>query len=170
MKEGNAFMKKQRISARTIALTGITAALYMAATLMISPFAYGPVQFRISEVFVLLAFIDSVYGPGLILGCALANLFSPLGVIDLIVGTAGTFFSVLFITRTKSLFTATLWPTLFCVLVGIELSIIYHIPLLYTTVTVMAGEFAVVTVLGYPLFKTILKNARLMELLKVKKM
>ena len=169
MKEGDAFMKKQRINTRLVAYTGITAALYMAATLMIAPFAYGPVQFRISEVLVLLAFIDPAYGPGLILGCALANLFSPLGVMDLVFGTAGTLCTVLCITRTKNLFTATLWPTVFCIFVGLELSIVDHLPFLYTTLTVMAGEFAVVTVMGYPLFKGLMKNKKLIENLKIGK-
>ncbi len=38
----------RKINTETIALTGVTAAVYMVATLAISPIAYGSVQFRIS--------------------------------------------------------------------------------------------------------------------------
>lgn len=37
----------RKINTETIALTGVTAAVYMVATLAISPIAYGSVQFRI---------------------------------------------------------------------------------------------------------------------------
>lgn len=158
-----------RNKTRVTAITGITAAVYMAVTLMISPFAYGAIQLRFSEILVLLAFIDPLYGPGLILGCALANLFSPLGMIDVVVGTMGTACSVLFITKTKNLLLATLWPTIFCIFVGAELFIVNKLPFLFTTGTVMLGEFLVVTMIGYPLFRFLMKNKALIELLRISK-
>lgn len=168
MHDDNLTLRKiqSKCSAKNIAITGITAAVYMVATWAIAPLSYGAVQFRFSELLVLLAFIDAGFAPGLILGCALANLFSPLGLIDLVFGTAGTFCTMVCITRTKSLFLASLWPTVFCIFVGFELWIIEGLPLFPTTFSVMFGEFIVVTVAGYPTFKTLLKNKKLIAFLK----
>ena len=117
----------------------------------------------------LLVFIDSGYAPGLILGCAIANLYSPLGIIDVFVGTFGTICTTIAISKTKNLFTATLWPTVFCIFVGLELYIISKLPLIITTFSVMVGEFVVVTIIGYPIFRVIIKNEKLCNVLKIRK-
>ena len=96
-KQGELNMRK--INTETIALTGVTAAVYMVATLAVSPIAFGAVQFRLSEVMVLLAWINPAFAPGLVLGCALANMFSPLGIIDVLFGTFHTFCSVMMINK-----------------------------------------------------------------------
>ncbi len=160
----NKFSKN--ISAKNIAITGITAALYVVITLAIAPLSYGAIQFRFSELMVLFVYINPSFGAGLVIGCAIANCFSPLGIIDVLFGTMSTLCTVIAISKTKNLFIATLWPTVFCVFVGIELYIVSGLPLLATTATVMFGEFAVVTCIGYPLFKYILKNTKFIELLK----
>lgn len=160
--------KRQRISTRTIAVTGITAAVYVVATLAIAPLSFGAIQLRFSEIMVLLAFIDPLYGAGLILGCALSNLFSTVGLIDVIFGTLGTVVAVLGIIKSKSLFMATIWPTISMIVVTIGISIGAGLPYIPTLITVMLGEFAVVTCIGYPLFKTLMKNEALIEILKIK--
>ncbi len=156
----------RKIKTKTIALTGITAALYMAATLAVSPIAYGSVQFRISEVMVLLAWVNPVFAPGLILGCALANLFSPLGVIDLLFGTFHTFCSVMMISRTKNMFAASLWPTVFSFIIGLELHIAFSAPFIESTLWVMLGEFICISCIGCAVFALIRKNDTIMAKLK----
>lgn len=156
----------KKVTTKNIAITGITAALYVVMTLAIAPLAYGAVQFRFSELMVLFVYINPAFAPGLVLGCAIANCFSPLGIVDVIFGTMGTLCTVIAISKTKNLFVATLWPTIFCIFVGIELYFISGLPFFATTATVMLGEFAVVTCIGYPLFKYILKNTKFIELLK----
>lgn len=91
----------------------LVAAVYAVLTIAIAPISYGAVQFRLSEVMTLLAFIDPLYIPGLVLGCAIANLYSTVGVVDVVVGTFATFLSVYMISKSKKLFIATLWSTLF---------------------------------------------------------
>jgi Predicted membrane protein len=160
---------KGHFSARMIAITGITAAVYMAATLAIAPLSYGAIQLRFSEIMVLLAFIDPAYAAGLILGCAMSNLFSTVGMIDVIFGTLGTVVAVIGIIKSKKLFVATLWPTVSMLIVTVGICIGTGLPYVPTLITVMLGEFAVVTCLGYPIFKTIMKNEKLVETLKIKK-
>lgn len=161
--------KKSRISTRMIAITGITAAVYMVATLAIAPLGFGAIQLRFSEIMVLLAFIDPAYSAGLILGCAMSNLFSTVGMIDVIFGTLGTVVAIMGIIKSKQLLMATLWPTISMLIVTVGISIGAGLPYFPTLITVMLGEFAVVTCLGYPIFKIIIKNEKLVETLKIKK-
>lgn len=75
--------------------TAIIAALYAVITLVLAPISYGPIQFRVSEIMVLLAFFDPFYIVGLTLGCFIANILGPNGLADIIFGTLATFISVL---------------------------------------------------------------------------
>ncbi|MCD3297809.1 QueT transporter family protein, partial [Clostridium botulinum] len=145
-----------------IAKVAIVAAVYAVLTAAIAPISYGPIQFRLSEVMTLLAFIDPIYIPGLVLGCAISNLFSPLGIVDVVVGTTATFISVYMISKCKNLFVASLWPTINCVFIGGELYFLQHLPFWLTSLQVAIGEFVVVTIIGYPVFKILLKNNSVM--------
>ena len=158
-------MRKQ--SVRAIAMQAIVAALYVVLTWAVAPLSFGAVQFRFSEIMILIVFVDKRYGPAMILACALANCFSPLGIVDVIFGTAATFCAVECIKRSKSLLIATLWPTLFCVIIGVELNVVSDLPFLFTTFTIMLGEFVVVTCIGYPIFKALMKNEALLKLIKL---
>lgn len=141
---------------KEIAITAIIAALYAVLTIAIAPIAYGAVQFRLSEVMTLLAFYDRKTVPGLILGCVIANLFSPFGMIDVIIGTLATAIAVYSMTKTKSLLLASLMPTLSNgIIIGAELWYLLQLPLFETIGYVAFGEFMVVSVLGVPLYKMI---------------
>ncbi len=84
---------------KTVSLVqgALIAAVYAAATYLSASFgaAYGPVQFRLSEAFT----VVSVFSPsaiyGLTLGCILGNLSSPMGIWDIIFGSAATLISAL---------------------------------------------------------------------------
>lgn len=150
-----------------IAKIAIVAAVYAVLTVAIAPIGYGAIQFRLSEVITLLAFIDPFYIPGLVLGCAIANLFSPLGIIDVVVGSTATFISVYMMSKCKNLFLASLWPTINCVFVGAELHFLSNLPFWITTLQIAIGEFVVVTIVGYPLFRILLSNKNMVNILKI---
>ena len=148
-------MKKTNLNA--LLRISITAALYVALTLAIAPLSYGAVQFRISEVLTLLCFYRKDYCYGLILGCFISNLFSPLGALDLVFGVASTVFSVVGIRYTKKLWAASLFPAISMVFIAWELTYL-GMPFWYSFFTAAMGEIGVVTVIGVPLFKTLEKN------------
>lgn len=156
----------KKITTRSIALTGIIAAAYTVATVAIAPLSFGPVQLRFSEILVLLAFLDTGYIPGLILGCVLANFLSPMGMIDVVVGTACTAAALYGISKSKNLFLATLWPTIFNSFIGVELYFVLGYPLFGSMFTVALGEFAVVTCIGYPIFRKIMETPKLVQQLR----
>lgn len=150
-----------------ITQTAIVAALYVALTLALSFMSYNAVQFRVAEILVLLVFIDKKYFLGLVLGCAIANAFSPLLMIDVIVGTLATVVALLFIIlvrkflgdNRKSLIIASLGPVLSnAIFVGIELTVLFkELPFIVNAAYVALGEFVVVTIVGTLIFPKIRK-------------
>lgn len=162
-----------RRNIRRMAVTGFTAAIYTALTVLLPIPAYGAIQCRLSEVLNLLVFINPAFAPGIVLGCFMSNLFSSVNpLLDCIVGTGATAITMLFIIKfSKNLFIASLWPTVFCVFIGGLILFTSGLPwtfvnFLVPTLTVMLGEFVAMTVVGYPLFKMLMRNSRLMSYLK----
>ncbi len=84
---------------------GIIAALYVVLTYSLPSLAYGPLQFRFSEILTLLAYIDPFYILPLTLGCAIANIGSPFGIIDVIFGTLASFLALYCMSKTKKIYT-----------------------------------------------------------------
>ena len=75
-------MNKNIVNTKFLVSTALIAAIYVVMTLAIAPLSFGMIQIRISEVLMLMAFIDKKYAPGLVLGCFIANCFSPFGMMD----------------------------------------------------------------------------------------
>lgn len=145
--------------------SSIVAAIYAALTMLL-PFSHLGVQFRIAEILVLLVFIDKRYIYGLTLGCLIANLGSPLGPVDVIFGTLATLIALLLISKTKNLFVATLWPAVVNgIIIGLLLYYLLDLPFLLSAAQVFFGEFVVVTLIGYFLFKRILRDRKLVEII-----
>ena len=161
-----------KITTKKITAIGLTAALYTALTLAFSGLAYGEIQFRFSEVLNLLAFINPVFAPGIVLGCFISNLFSPNGaLLDGIIGTFATVVTMVGITKlSKNLMIAAVWPVVCCVFIGMEILYLSGAPftfanLILPSVTVMAGEAAVM-IIGYFMFNMIMKNNNIINMLK----
>jgi uncharacterized membrane protein len=77
------------MSSRFLVRAAVYAALYAALTLApgLSALAYGQVQFRVSEALMVFACFDPAAVAGLTVGCALANLGSPMMPVDVVVGS-----------------------------------------------------------------------------------
>jgi uncharacterized membrane protein len=156
-------MKENRT--KFITETAIVAALYVALTLAFMGISYGAIQFRVAEILVLLVFVDKKYFLGLVLGCAISNAFSPLGMIDVVVGTLATVAALLHIIfvrkyfgdNNKSLVIASLGPVLANgMFVGIELTVLFkELPFIVNAAYVALGEFVVVTIAGVLIFSKI---------------
>lgn len=132
-----------------LAKGGIIAALYIAVTLVFAPISYGSIQFRISEIFNNLAVFNKRYIWALTIGCAIANCFSPLGIVDVIFGSLGTLLmtglSYLLSRHVKSttgkLVIAVVVCTLMTWTVALELKYVNHLSFWPTYLTVAIGEF-----------------------------
>ena len=73
----------------------VIAALYVALTWCLYEFSYGLyfIEFRLSEVLTVLPFFTSAAIPGLVIGCFIANIVSPMGIYDMAFGTLATLLS-----------------------------------------------------------------------------
>ena len=160
------------MSLRNLLLNAAVAALYAAMTLALAPISYGPIQVRLSECLTLLAFYSGQWIPGLALGCLIANLGSPFGVTDMLVGTLATFLSVSLMRFGRNIFLASLFPVVMNgVLIAGELLYLSEIPqdavsVLGTMAYIGAGEFVAVSLIGPVIFRLLLKNPLIASYIK----
>ena len=75
---------------KVLTIQALLAAIYVVLTVAIAPFSYGAIQFRISESLSQLVVFSKKYWFPITLGVAIANIFSPLGIVDVFLGTLGT--------------------------------------------------------------------------------
>lgn len=141
------------------------AAIYVVFTIVIYPLSYKGIQFRISEILVLLCFFRKDYAYSIIVGCLIANIPSPLGLYDMFFGTFQTIVAVFLITKSKNMFFSSLYPVITMPIVAFELYLALELPFLLTCLTTIAGEFVVVVLIGYPLFRILRKQPRFLELI-----
>ena len=156
-------------SARDLARAAVIAAAYAALAWVSNAFglAFGPVQFRLSEALCVLPCRDRKAAvPGLAVGCLIANLLSPYGLLDLLVGTLATLLAAVWSARSRSAWLAAV-PPVVCnaVIVGAMLawesagfSAAFVGLLAYNALTVGLGEAAICFALGVPLLRTLEKH------------
>lgn len=75
---------------KKLVFTALIAAAYAVTTLVIAPLSFGAVQLRFSEALTILPIFTPYAIFGLSLGCLIANIFSPFGIIDMVFGTIAT--------------------------------------------------------------------------------
>lgn len=150
-------MKK---STNNLTRLALVAAIYVVLTLAIPAISYGPVQFRVSEILTLLCFYNPYYIPALTIGVFISNIFSSLGMIDLVFGTAHTLIAVVIMSKTKNIWLASLMPALFSFIIGAQIVIVSPEPLSFFAITasIMVSEFIIVSLIGVPSFKLLEKN------------
>ena len=131
---------------------GLIAALYAALCLVLQPISYGPLQFRAAEALTVLPIFFPEAVPGLFVGCLIANIMSPVGLVDVIGGSLVTL-AAAYLTRVlRRSFLAYLSPiVLNGFLVSLYLHMFFKLPYWITVLYIGASEAAVVLLLGVPL-------------------
>lgn len=158
-----------KLSTQSLVRQAMIAAAYFVLTITLGQFAYGPIQFRYAEILNLLAFYNPVHAIGVTIGVFLSNIGSPLGIYDLIFGTAHTIIALIFIIKSRHLFVASLWPTIFSFIIGYEIAYLGGAGselFAIITLQVMASEFIIMSLIAFPLFKLLEKNQRFMKAIK----
>lgn len=161
------------LKTRDITQLALIAALYVAITIApgISAFSYGQIQFRVSEILMLLPFFNHKYSWSLIIGCLISNIFSAqLGMYDIVLGTLATAIACLIITRIPAK-NNLLWTVpVVCavvngIIVGAELHFVLKLPFWLNLVTVGFGELVVVAI-GAVIFYFLMKNQNFSKLIR----
>jgi uncharacterized membrane protein len=155
-----------------LAISGIVAALYVAVSMIVAPFGFTNIQFRISEMFNHLVVFNKKFFFAIVIGVFITNLFSPLGAYDLVFGVAQsiialsiTIFSAKFINGImKRMIFNTIIFTFTMFIIAFELNLALGLPFLFTWLTVAVGEFVVMAV-GIPVMLALNKRLNFEKLL-----
>ena len=149
------------LKSKDTALITVYAALYAALVVVLGPFSYGPVQIRVADTMLAAVPLLGVAGVlGHTLGVFTANLFSTVGVIDLL-NTIPSFvmaFVVYYVYRqTRNDYTVLGTSLAYSVVIGMTvgwmLSAVYQLDLLITIVYVIVGNIIATVLIGWPVFK-----------------
>ncbi len=157
---------KTKIDIKFVATSAVIAAAYVALSLLSAAFglAFGPVQFRISEVLCVLPVFTPAAVPGLFVGCIISNLlsFSPL---DILFGSLATLIAAVLTMafkniRFKGVPLLSLFPPVIvnAVIVGAEIAVFFMpedaflTAFLINAAQVFLGQAAVCYILGIPFY------------------
>ena len=137
--------------------SAVIGALYFVLTTVLAPISYGVVQFRVAEALTILPFLFPEATIGLVIGCAFANISSPFGLLDIIVGAVVTGVAGFITSKIKNIWLAPLPPIL---LNAIFLPIVWGIvgtEQLYVInfLSLIASQAVVTYVLGVPFCKAL---------------
>ena len=138
-------MKKH--SVHEMCRVAIIATVYVALT-MVNPISWGTMQFRVANLVCVLPFIDKKYSPSILQGVAIANAFSPLGIIDVAFGV-GThaMCHALFVfgpgRKLPILAKEAALSIMVAVFIGAELTMLYGIPYGVNVVSLFASTAAI---------------------------
>lgn len=148
---------------KSIVYNAFIAALYVILTLLSYPLSFGQIQIRFAEMLVLLCFFRKDYIFGLTIGCAVANLFSTLGMVDVLFGTLATLISCLLIMWCRHLVVAVLIPVIANgFIVAFELYQFLALPYWISAMWVSLGELGVMAI-AYIFFMFLRKRKRFFE-------
>lgn len=135
-----------------IAGNALLAALYVALT-VVNPIGWGALQFRISDMLMVIPFFNRKYIYGATIGVIIANSFSPLGVIDVAVGALSCIIPYTISKHINNKYiNACIFSAVVGVLVGLELKIVLRLPFIPSAISVFISTL-IITFIGVFIFK-----------------
>ena len=151
-------MKRSSLKVATIALI---ATVYSSLTIALGPLGYSWIQVRLAEALTPLPFLIGFPAVvGLTIGCIIANLFSPIGLPDLIFGPLLTLSAALMSWKLsmKRRLMACVYPV-FVNAFGVSayVSFYYNVPYWISVATIAVGELVAAILVGYPLLVAVEK-------------
>ena len=166
----------KNLTTRRLAVSGMIGAAYAVMAIFGSVFGltFGPIQFRFSEALCVTPFLFPEAVGGLFVGCLIANLFSPYGLLDIIIGSLATLITAWLTSRCRSRYLAPLPPVIVnMVLVGGLLAFeqtgftkAFMAAFWYNACSLAVSEAVVCYVLGLLLLKALEKTKYFKELQK----
>ncbi len=146
----------------------IIAAIYATLTIVLMPFSYGVMQVRVSEALTILPFFTPAAIPGLFIGCLVANMVGPYGLMDMVLGSAATLLAAVFsyYLRSKPLLVPLPPVITNGIMIGCMLYYAYSVPLplIACILWVAAGQLIACYLIGYPLLRILKKYKKIFEL------
>ncbi len=158
---------------KTLVTNALIAALYIAVSLIGEPIMFMNIQFRIPEMFNHLIIFNKKYFFGIVMGVFVTNIFSPLGVYDLIFGLGHSIISLFiilllarYIKNTLALMIAgTMVFTFNMFIVAYEIYLVSEMPISFSWMwlTTAIGEFTIMAI-GIPVMYALNKRLKFNQL------
>lgn len=134
----------------------VIAAIYAVLTLLLMPISYGVMQVRVAEALCILPVFTPAAVPGLFVGCFIANVLGPNGIVDTVLGSLATLGGAFLTYKLRSRFGLALLPPVIIngLVIGTMLFYVYVVPLpLWSCILWVAlGEALACYGLGLPLY------------------
>lgn len=154
--EKNNTRSAKRWTTTDVTRMALVTGLYVTVTLVLSVFSFGVIQIRLSEMFNYLSLYNKRYIVAVTAGVALANIASPFGLIDVVVGSVSTLIVLLInykiASRIKNMkikmaVTACVFAFSMFTVAG-QLTILYQLPFFLNWWVIVLGELASMIVGG----------------------
>ena len=165
-------MKKK--STLFLTQAAVIAALYVALTYVSNALglAYGAIQFRLSEILTVLPLFTPAAIPGLTIGCIIANITSPFGIVDILCGSIATLLAALCTRALRNIrfrdlpVLSVIPPVLFnMVIIGLEIWALNGKTaelFFVSALEIGAGQLVMCVLIGLP-FARVIKNSGVFE-------
>ncbi|MFZ5943094.1 MAG: QueT transporter family protein [Bacillota bacterium] len=154
------------MNTKSITKISLIAAIYAALTIGLAPLSYNFVQLRVSEALTILPFLMPQSILGLFIGCAIANIYSGLGIYDIVFGSLATLLAAYLTRKMPNKWLAPLPPVVINALViGYMWSFFSDMPFYLTAGYVALGQIGACYLLGLPLLH-LLENSHLFRKFK----
>lgn len=147
----------------------MVAAIYVALVQIFHFSSFGPIQFRVAEVLMVLVLFDKKYIIGVTIGCFLANLLGSAIMLDVIFGTMATAIAGILMHFTKRFVVIALfWPVIVnAIIIGLILTYAYKYgPFPFHFGSVFVGQAAIIYLLGLPVYFALKNNKGFVELVE----
>ncbi len=154
------------MNTKKIIQAAIIGSVYAVLTIVLAPVSYGPVQVRVSEAMTVMPAFTPAAVPGLFIGCFVANILGPYGIVDIVCGSFATLAAALVSRRLRDRpFLVPLPPVVFNgIIVGSMLHFAYGVPGLWACMGWVAlGQAVACYALGMPLMKLLDRYRSVLE-------
>ena len=141
---------------RRIVRAGVIASVYVGLTYALAPISFGQFQFRVAEALTVLPILYPEAVPALFIGCFLANIIGPYGILDIVLGSLTTLLAAVLTRMFRKSAIAYFWPiALTALIVSAYLSFLAETKASYWAFVFSIGisEAASVLLVGIPLVK-----------------
>jgi uncharacterized membrane protein len=149
----------RKIDSRQVSLAVLIASLYAVLTVILGPFGYSWIQVRVSEALTPLPYLLGLPAvAGLTLGVVVANIFSPVGLPDMIFGPLLTLAAAVLSWKLNfdSGLVACIYPVVVNALgVSAYIAGFYGVRYELSVISIGVGEVISVVLLGYPLLRVL---------------
>ncbi len=141
-----------------VAMLAVIAAAYAVLTLVLAPISFYAVQVRVADALLALSVL---MGPpailGTTLGCFIANMLGPFGIVDALGGSVANLVAtaIAWKLRDRPLLALGQMPVTVSLIVSAYLYQLFNQPFLVTFVYILIGSVIAIDVIGFALLKAV---------------